>query len=118
MKTNVLLPRLLLFALLLAAGCATSKIDWAARVGHYSFDQAVAELGPPDKQAKLTDGTVVAEWLIRRGYREVYATSLHPYYYYYGMWPPTHLETYRPDSFLRLTFSPTGPLSAWKRYSR
>ncbi len=50
----------------LAVGCATSKIDWAGRVGTYTFDQAVLDLGPPDKQAKLTDGTVVAEWLTRR----------------------------------------------------
>jgi hypothetical protein len=51
---------------LLLAGCATQKIDWAARTGNYTFDQAVIEFGPPDKHAKLTDNTVIAEWLTRR----------------------------------------------------
>ena len=51
-------------ALLLAgllAGCVTQKIDWAARVGHFTFDQAVLEFGPPDKHAKLDDGTINAK---------------------------------------------------------
>lgn len=54
-----------LFALLLG-GCATKKADWNSRVGSYTFDQAVAEMGPPDKQAKLSDGKTVAEWIARR----------------------------------------------------
>src|SRR5690348_1979923 len=63
---------LLLLAALLA-GCATHhpKIDWAARVGVYTYDQAVVELGPPDKQAKLADGSLVADWLLHRGYTYV-----------------------------------------------
>jgi hypothetical protein len=44
-------------------GCVTQKIDWSARVGNYTYAQAVMELGPPDKSAKLTDGTVVATGL-------------------------------------------------------
>ena len=45
------------------AGCvATSRIDWTARLGSYTYDQAVAEFGPPDKVAKLSDGAIVAEW--------------------------------------------------------
>ena len=56
------------------AGCATQRVDWAARVGHYTYDQAVAEMGPPDKQAKLADGTTVGEWLVNRGYTYVYST--------------------------------------------
>ncbi len=50
-------------AALVLAGCVTQQIDWAAQVGNYTYDQAVLELGPPDKSAKLTDGTVVADWL-------------------------------------------------------
>src|SRR5206468_2939148 len=50
------------------AGCKSSpkpKIDWNARVGNYTFDQAVTELGPPDKSSKLSDGKTVAEWIKR-----------------------------------------------------
>jgi len=48
------------------AGCATQKTDWNSRVGSYTYDQAVAEMGPPDKQTKLSDGKTVAEWITRR----------------------------------------------------
>ena len=52
---------------LLVTGCKTApKVDWNSRVGNYTYDQAVAELGPPDKQAKLSDGATVAEWITHR----------------------------------------------------
>ncbi len=45
-------------------GCKTTpKVDWNSRVGVYTYDQAVTELGPPDRQAKLDDGKTVAEWI-------------------------------------------------------
>jgi hypothetical protein len=48
----------------LFAGCkSTPSIDWNSRIGNYTFDQAVTELGPPDKIAKLNDGTTVADWI-------------------------------------------------------
>ena len=56
----------LTLAALMFAGCVTQKINWSERVGNYTYDQAVLELGPPDKSARLTDGTVVADWLTRR----------------------------------------------------
>ena len=103
----------------LLGGCATRKIDWSARVGTYTFDQAVVEIGPPEKQAKLTDDTLVAEWLTRRGYRQVYATGG-----FYGSpygamaYPPPVVDTYSPDYFLRLTFGPDGRLLTWKKLIR
>jgi hypothetical protein len=52
---------------LLVTGCKTTpKVDWTSRVGSYTFDQAVVELGPPDRQAKLSDGATVAEWITYR----------------------------------------------------
>lgn len=65
--------RLLLSAVLLLAalsGCASrsaSKVDWAARVGSYTFDDAVRELGPPDRDATLSDGTRVVQWAPEAG---------------------------------------------------
>jgi hypothetical protein len=57
----------LAFAALVTAGCATTKpIDWNSRVGSYTYDQAVTELGPPDKQAKLSDGKTIAQWITHR----------------------------------------------------
>lgn len=108
---------LVTLAVLLFAGCATSKIDWAARVGTYTFDQAVLDFGPPDKQARLADGTTVAEWLTRRSRNHLYGgPAYHPYWY--GPAFPTYVESYSTDYFLRLTFAPDGRLQSWKKYLR
>ena len=46
------------------AGCkSTPPVDWNSRIGTYTYDQAVTDLGPPDKQAKLDNGQMVAEWI-------------------------------------------------------
>ncbi len=113
-----LIPLLgLALSLGLLAGCATNKIDWAARVGTYTLDQAVLDFGPPDKQAKLTDGATVSEWLTRRGSNYLYGSPARfPYYGYSGF--STYVETSAPDSFLRLTFDPEGKLKAWKKLAR
>jgi hypothetical protein len=99
-------------------GCATPGIDWSGRIGNYTFDQAVLELGPPDKQAKLEDGTVVAEWLTRRGY--AYSSPAFGYspWSYYGPYHPVYVDSRMPDYFLRLTFGPDGKLTAWKKLAR
>lgn len=105
------------------AGCATTpKIDWAARVGNYTYDQAVVEFGPPDKESTLSDGTRVADWLTRRGYRQVYPVGGYYYpqspYGYSGYYPPTYIDTSSLDYFLRLTFNAEGQLRTWKKFSR
>ena len=135
MKTNHAIGRLfgrvvpvLLFVLFLV-GCATTpKIDWAGRVDHYTYDQAVTELGPPDKSAQLGDGTTVAEWLTQRGYSGGYTGFDYGFGYgpYCGRWPfyypPPIIHYYyeppSPDYFLRLIFGPDGKLKDWKRVRR
>jgi len=110
-----------LLILLAAAGCSTTpKIDWDSRVGNYTYEQAILEFGPPDKNATLTDGTIVAEWLTRRGYAYSYAPSYGFYPWYYGpIYYPTYVDTYSsPDVFLRLVFSPDGRLKDYKRLYR
>ena len=68
MKTYYL-PALLvaLVFALFATGCATKpRVDWNSRVGSYTYDQAVVELGPPSREATLSDGRRVAEWVVGR----------------------------------------------------
>lgn len=75
MKT---LPFLLLLAASLAlAGCASSAktdkpakvdprtINWSERVGIYTYDQALAELGRPMVTGESSEGRT-AEWVLRR----------------------------------------------------
>ncbi|MCX7871687.1 MAG: hypothetical protein N2487_00205 [Verrucomicrobiae bacterium] len=111
-KIKVFTAGLILF-LILVGGCATRpKIDWNARVGNYTFDDAVREMGPPDKSAKLSDGTIVCEWLTSRGY------SRGHYVYFPGSLPYYWTDPPAPDRFLRLTFSQEGKLIEWKKYAR
>jgi hypothetical protein len=112
---------LLAVAVFTLAGCATNMINWAERVGNYTHDQAILELGPPEKESKLTDGTVVADWLTRRS-RSVFYSGIGGYYgsggpNYYGAFSPAYVST-TPDYFLRLTFNPDGRLAAWKKFAR
>ncbi len=101
-----------------ATGCATHRVDWDARVGTYTFDDAVRELGPPDKSAGLTDGSTVADWITIHGARMAssYTGGWHPYGPY-GWTGPSYVmvDPPGPDRILRLTFDPQGKLASWKK---
>lgn len=99
----------LFLALGLLTGCQTNKIDWSSRVGTYTFDDAVKEMGPPDKTATLTDGTQVCEWLIYRG--ETGGTIVTSGYS--GLFANSFPGS--PDAFIRLTFNPEKKLTEAKR---
>src|SRR5687768_13455237 len=98
----------LLLTTLLLVACATKKIDWATRLDNYTYDQAVVELGPPDKSARLSDGTTIAEWYQRRQGPSVGLGV--------GVWQaPVGVGIGVPVSgsdvrVLRLTFDPSGVL--------
>ena len=99
------------FLAVFLTACATGpKMDWQSRVGNYTYDQAVLELGPPDKEAQITDGTRVAEWLTYRG-RSGGAWITHTR----RGWVQS-LDSSSPDYYLRLTFEPNGKLQSWKKY--
>jgi hypothetical protein len=105
---------LLLVTLLFAVGCkSTPKVDWNSRVGNYTFDQAVAEMGPPDKSSKLSDGSLVAEWAVGRpsggvsfGIGTGYSSGST------GVGVGQTVYSGGAQKFLRLTFSATGQLTA------
>jgi hypothetical protein len=108
-------PAMALVALVLAGCVTTSNIDWTARLGNYTYDQAVVELGPPDKVKTLTDGIVVAEWLTRHAQT---VSAPEPYLLppgtYFGPLTPMYSETTVPAQYLRLTFGADGKLKSWK----
>jgi hypothetical protein len=116
MKMQITLKTLLGITLVfLMAGCVMHRIDWNSRVGSYTFDQAVTEFGPPDKQAKLTDGQLVADW-VSRYYNAGGVFVGAGYYGYPGTvgvleTPPSYSE-----STLRLIFGTNNVLTAWSRH--
>jgi hypothetical protein len=95
------------------AGCQTTpKVDWTSRVGIFTYDQAVVELGPPDRSATLADGVIVAEWLTQHGSSYGMVSTLPGFYIHH------YDATTSPDRFLRLTFDKGGRLREWKRVWR
>ncbi len=114
MKTNLFSKLFsLAAAVALFAGCATHRVDWNTRVGNYTFDQSVTELGPPDKQAKLSDGRTVAEWVTR--YNSGPAVSIGTGF---SRYPGSMgvVQTYPANNYeskLRLTFSTNSVLEKW-----
>jgi hypothetical protein len=108
---------LLLAMLAVGSGCKTTpKINWDARIGAYTYDQAVADMGPPNEQTTLSDGSRVAQWVTGR---VTNATALPMG----GGWGPGYAYTPAPvmvtssitQYCLRLTFGADGQLQAWKR---
>jgi len=108
---------LLIATVAVVAGCATTHVDWNARVGTFTYDQAVTELGPPDKTAKLTDGQTVDEWISRHqsgGVSTGIGTGFFNGSSAMGLGVSSGTPNYH-ESRLRLTFTTNNVLSAWSK---
>lgn len=103
--------------LLAFSGCRTSKVDWNSRIGAYTFDQAVKDSGPPDRDAVLADGSRVSEWILQRG-GSLSVISIPPSGPYYPpggyVSGPVFVDN-SPEYSIRLTFGPDRVLKAWKK---
>jgi len=115
MKINLAFSLLLCATALLLASCATNRVDWNSRIGNYTFDQAVTELGPPDKQARLSDGKTVAEWVTRHnsGSSVSFGTGFYGYPGSVG-----YMQSVGPNYYetkFRLTFTTNNILEKWSR---
>ncbi len=106
----------LALAAVFIAGCQTTKpIDWNSRVGTYTYDQAVTELGPPDKQAQLSDGQIVAEWITHRNGGSSFSVGTGFFGGNTGFGVSQSVGTGYRDRVLRLTFSTNDVLTAWSK---
>lgn len=108
----------LLSVLLLAAGCASGKTDWPARVGNYTYDNAVKELGPPDKTETLSDGGRVADWFVTRRGGMTVSLGLASFGANTAVGTGTTLGTVGARPTLRLTFGPDGKLVSAQEVGR
>ncbi len=117
-RSATLLGPVLLLTLLtrLLTGCSTTPaVDWNSRVGHYTFDQAVSELGPPDKQAKLSDGSTVAEWITGRSGGAALSVGTGVYGRSAGVGVTQTVGSSGTYRVLRLVFDKDGKLSSWSK---
>ena len=120
MKTNLLVKLSFLTILALATafivGCKTTKpIDWNSRVGTYTFDQAVTELGPPDKQTTLSDGKLVAQWITHRNGGSSFSVGTGFYTGPVGVGVGQTTGSAYPDRILTLTFGTNQVLAAFSK---
>jgi len=97
-------------------GCSTTKkADWNARVGSYTYDQAIVELGPPDKQTKISDGKTVAEWITRGSGGTGLSVGTGFSGSHAGVGVSQSIGSGSEDRWLRLTFDTNGRLSDWSK---
>ena len=119
MKANlaakVLSLAILSLAVALIAGCKTTPtVDWNSRVGNYTYDQAVADMGQPSRQAKLDEGKTVAQWITLHG-SNGYLGSAGVASGNYGMGAGQSIAQSYKDHVVELTFGPDGKLVSWAK---
>ena len=103
------------------SGCATRPkvdptIDWNSRVGSYTYDQALAEIGKPDAVTETGEGRVV-DWILKQSPSMSFGFGVGnaivgPHMgtgvgVGTSVTPPPHGE------YLRLIFDPQAKLKAW-----
>jgi hypothetical protein len=120
MTKNLTIKLLFLTIFALAAtlitGCKTTKpIDWNSRVGTYTFDQAVTDFGPPDKQTTLSDGKLVAQWITHRNGGSSFSVGTGFYTGGVGVGVGQTTGSAYPDRILTLTFGADGKLVTWSK---
>jgi hypothetical protein len=113
--------RCLLWALLIGlwAGCAsTPRVDWDTRVGNYTYDEAVKELGPPDRSAQTSEGTTVAEWFLKHSPTFSFGFGTGSFGPHGGVGVSQGVTTGGAAQYLRLRFDNQGKLAGWERVTR
>jgi hypothetical protein len=97
-------------------GCASKpKVDWDSRVGNYTFDQAVVELGPPNRETTLSDGKKVAEWVVGHSGSSGVSLGFGTYGGSTGVGVSQSVGSGPREKVLRLTFDAGGKLLSWAR---
>ncbi len=116
----------LLAVLFLAAvfitGCATAPpVDWNSRVGHYTYAQALSDLGPPNREVRLSSGATEFKWFIQPAGGTGFNPSMsnnglnnNGMNYSFGEAGPNPNPGFS-NRRLELTFDTNGVLTAWSK---
>ena len=89
--------------------------NWDQRVGTFTYEQAVAELGKPASVDRLADGSFVDEWLTQRDENRVtlgVGTGMAAAGSGAGIAQPLGMQPH--DQYIRLTFGRDGKLVSWR----
>jgi hypothetical protein len=107
-RLPIIFSATLALLVLLFAGCASNKVNWDTRVGNYTYDQALAEFGPPAKMSMLSDQSKIAEWRTQPRSRMSVGTGIGSA----GAGVSAPVAGGGVPA-LRLTFGPDGILKSW-----
>ncbi len=108
------LPVILTLAVAFLTGCKTPPVDWDSRIGHYTYAQAVTDLGPPDRHARLSDGKVMYKWFIQPPVAPHFNSGM-SYYGSTGFGAGQAIGSGLNSQMLQLTFDINGTLIAWSK---
>jgi hypothetical protein len=110
----------------LAGGCASGpktnvqSIDWESRIGMYTYEQALAELGKPDVIGESSEGKIV-EWVLRRSPGVSFGigigTGSYGHHTSTGVGVGTSVSPPPSGEYLRLRFYRDGKLAEWTKVS-
>ena len=118
--TRLALVLVLSFA---AFGCASRpkidpNIDWSERIGNYTWDQAMAELGRPAVVAESSEGRS-ADWIIKRSPNVSFGFGVGGGSYGSGIGTGvgvgTSVSPPPRGEYLHLSFDPQGKLRSWSK---
>ncbi len=110
---------LLVPSLMVEPGCASKpKRDWNQRVGHFTYDDAVRELGPPVSSTRLQDNSTVVEWFLKHGSQISFGFGTGFYGPGGGVGVGQTVTQPAPGHYLRLIFGPDGQLQSWEKFRR
>ena len=114
-RTSAFFSSAVLSSLLLSGCASTPRVNWDARIGNFNYDQAVVEMGPPDKSTKLTDGSTVAEWFIKHASSVSFGFGTGFYSGGSSVGVGQTIGTAPSGEYLRLSFGADGKLTKWDR---
>ena len=114
----------LIVLVFLAGSCASGqktnikRIDWGSRIGTYTYEEALAELGEPDVMDESSEGKI-AEWVLRRTPMVSFGFGLgtggYGHHTTTGVGVGTSVSPPPSGEYLRLRFDKDGKLAEWTR---
>ena|SRR5436190_23389953 len=105
--------------IMLNPACASKpKPDWDQRVGNYTYDDALRELGPPVASTRLQDGSTVAEWFLKYGSQMSFGFGTSMYGGAGGVGVGQSVTTPPKGHYLRLIFDAESKLQRWEKFTR
>ncbi len=119
-------PAWLLIILIMALGAAcasgpkinVSEAEWKGRIGTYTYEQAVAELGPPNV-VRESGEEKIAEWVIRQSSATSFSFGFAGGSYggntSRGMGAGTTVSPPPSGEYLHLRFDQSGKLAEWSK---